>query len=112
MPFHDFQIRSGFQATISDYIVDSAAATFLKYHDISWWIRSKDLPSFLPIKLDTSSMGFFFKGMKEHYGEHKPIDIEFELVDLKEFGVRAADESVSFHSDSRMNIYVNTSGET
>jgi len=79
MPLHDDQSPSKFQFFLSNYVVDSIFYSFLRVHEIHFWTKSTAVPKTFPIQLDTTSLNFFFPGLKKHYGIDLPVDIEYKL---------------------------------
>uniref|UniRef100_A0A7S3FUF0 Lipid-binding serum glycoprotein C-terminal domain-containing protein n=1 Tax=Strombidium rassoulzadegani TaxID=1082188 RepID=A0A7S3FUF0_9SPIT len=112
LPSHDEQSKSKFQINISNYLVDSLFDSFLKVYNVSYWTKSKDVPSSFPIKLDTSSLDMFFPGLESHYGKNLPVDIEYKLSKLSDFQVKEADQSLGLSSDIDTTFWVETSNTT
>jgi len=79
MPLHDDQSPSKFQFFLSNYVVDSMFYSFLRVHEIHFWTKSTAVPKTFPIQLDTTSLNFFFPGLKKHYGIDLPVDVEYKL---------------------------------
>ena len=64
MPYHDDAAKSEFQLFLSNYVVDSAAATFLETQGLHFWTYAKDVPKNFLIQLTTSGLNMFFPGME------------------------------------------------
>jgi len=106
MPMHDTSAPSKFQAFISTYLADSLGATFLETNQVHLWTHSKDVPSSSPVQLTTTGLGAFIPGLVAHYGDNKPMDIEYNLDQVGNFSARESDSTLSFDGAISVNFWV------
>ena len=95
------------QAFISDYTLDSLASSFLSTNQYNFWIHNSDVPSTVIYKLDTTWQNIFFPGLSKKYGLGVPMDIELNIVTLKNFTSIQDSETMSFNADLNLKFYVN-----
>jgi len=107
MPVHDGTKDANLmQAFISDYTLDSLVSAFLVTNPYTFTIKSTDVPSASPFKLDTTDLSIFFPGLSTKYGVGLPMLMELNIRDLSKFKSTEASKTMSLHADLDIQFYV------
>ena len=92
---------------ISNFVLETAAVTYLDTYGIHFWVNSDQVPADSPIKLTTTGLNLFFPGLVDKYGANMPMDVEFNVDSLHSIVIKDSDDTLSFHSDLSVKYWVN-----
>lgn len=76
MHYYDPSIASTSQFALATDTINSAAKTFIDVHGLKITVKSSQVPTSLPLQLNTNDLGYFIPGLKEKYGAGIPVDLQ------------------------------------
>lgn len=106
MPYKDPAIPSAAQVFVSQESVSSLLTSFLQVHPIDGWFNSTMVPSTAKFQLTTGFLNKAFKGISDYYGTDAPVNVQYNLLSLHDFAVKASSPDLTLFGDIGLKFYV------
>lgn len=104
MPYHDIYKQEKYQAYVSAYSIDGFFSSFLEIFGIAG--NTNMFPEQVTSVLTTSTLDILLPGIKDYYGEGQPVEIDFNVTKLGDFGVSQSDVLMSGQLSLELLFYV------
>ena len=95
MPYYNSSHPEQYQAFVSAYSIDGFFSSLIEAIGIHGWVNSTEIPSSVPMGLNTESVNLILPGIQKYYGDVLPVDVRFNVTQLGNFLVSKANEQMS-----------------
>lgn len=106
--YHDDASKSKMQVFLSTFMLNTLAESVFKTmaKDFKFTIDQSMIPASVPVPMDTTTIDHFFPGLAKHFGDHKPVKVELDLIRVGSFDSRKSDQHLSVQLDTAVKFLV------